>query len=153
MSEYQRGLDEGLLFPPRLSPGWVRYWSDFTRVFYHPRSVVQINDFTIGSSSTAFDRWTVGEELFEQIDRDVDILDRDLRLWAEECDNLRGIQVFGSCDDAWGGFGARYAERIRDEYGKIALWMWGIEGWQEVGSKVWSLNSRLGELNLPLTLQ
>lgn len=85
-----------------------------------------------------FDRWTVGEELFEQIDRDVDILDRDLRLWAEECDSLRGIQLFGCCDDAWGGFGARYAERIRDEYGKTALWIWGIEGWQEVGPKVWS---------------
>lgn len=83
-----------------------------------------------------FDRWTSGEELFQKIDRDVDILDRDLRLWAEECDSLQGIQIFGCCDDAWGGFGARYAERIRDEYGKTALWMWGIEGWQGGGPKV-----------------
>ena len=84
-----------------------------------------------------FDRWTSGEELFEEIDRDVDILDRDLRLWAEECDSLRAIQVFECADDAWGGFGARYAERIRDEYGKTALWVWGIEGGQEVGLKAW----------------
>ena len=96
---------------------------------------MQINDFALGSSLMPFDRWTSGEELFEEIDRDVDILDRDLRLWAEECDSLRAIQLFECCDDAWGGFGARYAERIRDEYGKTALWVWGIERGQEIGPK------------------
>lgn len=83
-----------------------------------------------------FESWTSGEELFQEVDRDADILDRDLRLWAEECDSLQGIQVFGCGDDAWGGFGAQYAEKIRDEYGKIALWVWGIEGGQEAGPKV-----------------
>lgn len=31
-------------------------------------------------------------------------------------------------DDVWGGFGFRYLERIRDEYGvKIVIWIWGLE--------------------------
>lgn len=81
-------------------------------------------------------RWADGEDLFEDMDRDVDLLDRDLRVWAEECDRIQGIQVFGGCDDAWGGFGARYVERIRDEFGKTALWVWGLEGGQEASLKV-----------------
>lgn len=83
-----------------------------------------------------FDKWASGEELFEEMDRAVDLLDRDLRVWAEECDHMQGIQMIGSCDDAWGGFGARYVDKIRDEFGKTALWVWAIEGGSETGSKV-----------------
>ena len=30
-------------------------------------------------------------------------------------------------DDAWGGFAAKYLERMRDEYGKTPLWVWGLQ--------------------------
>ena len=74
-----------------------------------------------------FEEWENGEELFMSIDRDVDLLDRDVRGWAEECDQMQGIQVYTSGDDAWGGFASRYVERLRDEFGKVALWTWGVE--------------------------
>lgn len=74
-----------------------------------------------------FEKWANGEELFMSMDRDADLLDRDVRVWAEECDQLQGIQVFTGGDDAWGGFASRYVERLRDEFGKMALWTWGIE--------------------------
>jgi len=64
------------------------------------------------------------------------LLDRDLRLWAEECDHMQGVEVFAGADDAWGGFAARYVERIRDEFGKVGIWVWGIEGGQGEGRKV-----------------
>ena len=83
-----------------------------------------------------FDQWVSGEELFEEMDRDADLLDRDFRLWAEECDGMQGIQFFVGCDDAWGGFGARYVERIRDEFGKTAIWAWGIESEHQASTKV-----------------
>ncbi|KAL8690066.1 MAG: hypothetical protein Q9218_004405 [Villophora microphyllina] len=126
-SEYQKALDEGLDEPPKLSTQSVRYWSDFTRVFYHPRSIVQVNDYELGSSILPFERWSSGEELFSKLDKDHDLLDRDVRPWAEECDQMQGIQIFASADDAWGGFSSRYVEALRDEYGKTSLWFWGLQ--------------------------
>lgn len=83
-----------------------------------------------------FEKWECGEELFSGMDREVDILDRDLRFWAEECDHMQGIQMLMSADDAWGGFAARYLERVRDEFGKLALWVWGVEAEYGMGQRV-----------------
>ena len=74
-----------------------------------------------------FEKWDNGEELYEQIDKDEGILDRDVRRWAEECDQMQGFQVYAGADDAWGGFGSKYVEGLRDEYGKVAIWFWGLE--------------------------
>ncbi|KAL8858180.1 MAG: hypothetical protein Q9178_005357 [Gyalolechia marmorata] len=126
-SAYQKALDEGLDQPPKLSPETVRYWSDFTRVFYHPRSIVQINDYELRSTIVPFAKWDSGEELFGKLDKDHDLLDRDIRPWAEECDQMQAIQIFASADDAWGGFASNYVESLRDEYGKTPLWFWGLE--------------------------
>lgn len=126
-SAYQQSLDTGIAPTAPLSTEMVRYWSDFNRVYYHPRSIVQLNDFELNSRLMPFERWEVGEELFANLDKEHDILDRDFRLWAEECDQLQGIQILTGADDAWGGFAGKYVERLRDEFGKGAIWVWGIE--------------------------
>jgi len=123
---YQQSLDAGLE-PPALSTGTVRYWSDFNRVFYHPRSVVQLNEYELNSTVQPFEKWTTGEDLFASLDKEHDILDRDLRPFAEESDQMQGIQLVTTIDDAWGGFASRYLERLRDEYGKLTLWTWGLQ--------------------------
>jgi len=74
-----------------------------------------------------FEAWNVGEELFSSLDKEHDLLDRDLRPFAEEADHMQGIQMIAEVDDAWGGFAARYIDRIRDEYGKTAITFWGVE--------------------------
>ncbi|KAL1627475.1 mtDNA inheritance, partitioning of the mitochondrial organelle [Diplodia seriata] len=51
----------------------------------------------------------------------------DLRPFIEECDQLQGLQVLSSVDDAWGGFSSRYVERLRDDFGKLPIWVWGLE--------------------------
>jgi hypothetical protein len=96
-SAYQQSLEEGL-DPPQLTTESVRYWSDFNRV-----------------------------DLFNSLDKEHDLLDRDLRVFAEEADHMQGIQVIAGVDDAWGGFAARYIDRIRDEYGKTTVYFWGLE--------------------------
>ncbi|KAL8806282.1 MAG: hypothetical protein Q9182_001429 [Xanthomendoza sp. 2 TL-2023] len=126
-SAYQKALDEGLDNPPKLNSQTVRYWSDFTRVFYHPRSIAQINDYELRSTIVPFEKWESGEELFSKLDKDHDLLDRDIRPWTEECDQLQAIQIFASADDAWGGFASKYIESLRDEYGKTSIWFWGLE--------------------------
>ncbi|KAL5364950.1 protein dml1 [Aspergillus floccosus] len=125
-SDYQKSLDSGVPAPP-LSTETVRYWSDYNRLFYHPRSIVQLNDYELNSRTMPFEDWNVGEDLFSDLDKEHDLLDRDVRPFAEECDQLRALQLFTGADDAWGGFAARYVDRLRDEYGKKAMWMWAIE--------------------------
>ena len=134
-SDYQVSLEEGST-PPQLSTETVRYWSDFNRVYYHPRSIVQINDYELGSTLMPFEKWENGEALFAGLDREVDLLDRDIRFFAEECDAMQGIQVFAGADDAWGGFAARYVESLRDDYGKSSIWIWGLEEEENKGQRV-----------------
>lgn len=110
-----------------MNPSTVRYWSDYSRVYYHPKSLIQLHDFELNSATQPFDRYGTGSELFETLDRDHDLLDRDFRPFTEECDMMQGIQVFTSLEDAWGGFSARYLEAVRDEYPKSCIWLWGVE--------------------------
>ncbi|KAI9849176.1 MAG: mtDNA inheritance, partitioning of the mitochondrial organelle [Sclerophora amabilis] len=125
-SPYQTSLNDSTE-PSILTPESVRYWSDFNRVFYHPRSIVQLMEYELHSSLMPFERWDVGEDLFSTLDKEHDLVDRDLRPFAEECDQLQGIQMMTGVDDAWGGFSARYLDRIRDEFGKTSTWVWGLE--------------------------
>jgi len=123
---YQKSLDAGLE-PPPLTTSAVRYWSDFNRVFYHPRSIVQLSEYELHSGIRPFDKWASGEELFAELEREHDLVDRDLRPFVEEADHMQGIQIFTGIDDAWGGFAARYLEQLRDEYGKLTIWTWGFQ--------------------------
>ena len=74
-----------------------------------------------------FEGWNVGEDLFSSLDKEHDLLDRDLRPFAEEADHMQGIQIIAGVDDAWGGFAARYVDRIRDEYGKMSVAFFALE--------------------------
>jgi hypothetical protein len=129
--DYQKSLDQGTA-APQLSSETVRFWSDYNRVFYHPRSIVQLNDFELNSNIMPFEEWGLGEELFNDLDKEHDLLDRDVRPFAEECDQLRALQIFTGSDDAWGGFAARYVDRLVDEYGKKAVLVWAIEDGKRV---------------------
>ncbi|KAH8653464.1 tubulin nucleotide-binding domain-like protein [Xylariales sp. PMI_506] len=125
-SAYQESLDTGAA-PPELTTSTVRYWSDFNRVYFHPRSIIQLNEYELNSSLRPFEKWGMGEELFSSLDKDHDILDRDLRPFVEEADHMQGLQIMTGIDDAWGGFAAKYLERLRDEYGKTPIWVWGLQ--------------------------
>ncbi|KAB5558146.1 tubulin domain-containing protein [Coniochaeta sp. 2T2.1] len=125
-SSYQQSLDAGLE-PPELTTSSVRYWSDFNRVYFHPRSIIQLNEFELNSSLVPFEKWATGQDLFNSLDKEHDIVDRDLRPFVEEADQMQGIQLFTSLDDAWGGFSSDYVERLRDEYGKTDIWVWGMQ--------------------------
>ncbi|KAH6849834.1 Misato segment II tubulin-like domain-containing protein [Chaetomium sp. MPI-CAGE-AT-0009] len=77
--------------PPRPTPATIRFFSDYARTFYHPRSVVPIHERDLGGAA-AFDRHAAGEDLFADLDREHDLLDRDLRPFVEEADCMQGVQ-------------------------------------------------------------
>lgn len=125
-SPYQQALDAGTELPA-LTNETVRFWSDYNHVYYHPKSVVQLHEYEVNSSLMPFERFATGEELFANLDREHDLLDRDLRPFLEECDHFQGLQIFSGTDDAWGGFTARYLERVADELGKCSRWVFALE--------------------------
>ena len=134
-SEYQHSLETGDSQPQQLTTETVRYWSDYSRIFYHPRSIIQLSEYDLNSSLLPFEKYETGEELFADIDREEDVLDRDLRLWVEECDQMQGIQLLTGADDAWAGFASKYMERLRDEFGKMSIWVWGFGEEQGKGQR------------------
>ncbi|KAI0014135.1 tubulin domain-containing protein [Xylariaceae sp. FL0662B] len=125
-SAYQESLDTGQA-PPELTTNTVRYWSDFNRVFFHPKSLIQLSEYDLNSTIRPFEKWHMGDELFASLDKEHDLLDRDLRPFVEEADQMQGVQIMTGIDDAWGGFAAKYMERLRDEYGKTPLWVFGVQ--------------------------
>ncbi|KAI1374648.1 tubulin nucleotide-binding domain-like protein [Hypoxylon crocopeplum] len=125
-SAFQESLDTDQA-PPELTTSTVRYWSDFNRVFFHPKSVIQLSEYELNSTVMPFEKWHMGEELFASLDKEHDLLDRDLRPFVEEADQMQGLHVMTGIDDAWGGFAARYMERLRDEYGKTPIWVFGVQ--------------------------
>jgi hypothetical protein len=125
-SEFQRNLEQGLP-TSQLTSRDVRYWSDFNRVFYHPRSVVQLQEYELYSQLMPFEDWHGGQDLFNSLHGDLGILDRDFRPFAEECDQMQGIQIFTGSDDAWGGFSGSYVDALRDDFGKATIWVWALE--------------------------
>ncbi|KAK2612958.1 mtDNA inheritance, partitioning of the mitochondrial organelle [Conoideocrella luteorostrata] len=125
-SAYQDSLD-AVTEPTPLTTSTVRYWSDFSRVYFHPKSLVQLYDFELHSSIRPFEKFAMGTELFTSLDKEHDIIDRDWRPFVEECDLMQGMQVFTTLDDAWGGFASSYLEELRDEFPKSCIWVWGAQ--------------------------
>ncbi|KAI9789555.1 MAG: mtDNA inheritance, partitioning of the mitochondrial organelle [Peltula sp. TS41687] len=123
---YQQSLEDNLQ-PPTLSTETVRYWSDFNRVFYHPKSILSLSQHEMNSSLRPIETWSAGEEMYTSLSKEHDPFDEDFRAFAEECDLLQGVQIITGADDCWGGFASRYVDRLRDEVGKVSLWVWGIE--------------------------
>ncbi|PKS12909.1 hypothetical protein jhhlp_000249 [Lomentospora prolificans] len=134
-SPYHAALEAGTV--PALTTASVRYWSDFTRPYFHPRSIVQLSDLEGTPAQSAgggtggaptLDSFEHGKELFKAVDAADDVLDGQLRAFVEECDLLQGMQVVVGGEDGWSGFGAGLLERVRDEYGKSCVWVWMPDG-------------------------
>ncbi|PHH73922.1 hypothetical protein CDD82_5195 [Ophiocordyceps australis] len=124
---YMQSLDDGVAELPNLTTAHVRYWSDYLHPHLHPRSIVSLHDVLLTSE---MDRFAAGSHLFSSLDAEHDLVDRDWRPFAEECDLLQGAQVMTALDDAWSGFAASYLEALRDEHPKMSIWVWALCGSQ-----------------------
>ncbi|KAI0261263.1 tubulin nucleotide-binding domain-like protein [Gloeopeniophorella convolvens] len=124
---YQLQLDEEVeedpAFPeaeesqpvPPLKRSDVRYWSDYNRVYYLPRSVHKLPD--PADWGTADGDWQGGKDAFSRYNSDNALMDDSFRLFVEECDTFQGLQL---CIDnaTFGSFADSLMTAFRDDFPK-----------------------------------
>ncbi|EGO28775.1 hypothetical protein SERLADRAFT_434675 [Serpula lacrymans var. lacrymans S7.9] len=93
----------------------IRYWSDFNRVFFSPRTVQMLPDVADWETTTG--DWSVGQETFRRFDEENGLMEESLRLFIEECDNFQGLQVIQDTS-TFGSFIGSMLSSFRDEYPK-----------------------------------
>lgn len=95
-----------------------RYWSDFNRVFYAPKSLHQIpGALTRMWTDSPDDVWGNGVKAFGRYDQDTGLMENSVRSFMEECDGLRGLQVMNDTS-FFGSFTYQFLEHFHDEHEK-----------------------------------
>ncbi|PWY99132.1 tubulin nucleotide-binding domain-like protein [Testicularia cyperi] len=113
-----------------------RFWSDFSRVYFHPKSLISVGGELLAPMSgsfnapddlddaqdgrTRFETFAHGASFLDELERDQDVLDTNLRWFTEDADLLQGFQYSIDSSTAFGGLGSTYLEHIVDEYPKVS---------------------------------
>ncbi|KAI0254442.1 tubulin domain-containing protein [Lactifluus subvellereus] len=133
--DYQTRLDEEVdedpaeappdhesLVPP-LRTSDVRYWSDYNRVYYLPRSIHKLPDLADWEAEDG--DWQGGKETFFRYNLDNALMDDSFRLFVEECDNFQGLQLFTD-NSSFGSFANALLTAFRDEFPKQPTLMFAV---------------------------
>ncbi|CAA7263931.1 unnamed protein product [Cyclocybe aegerita] len=94
----------------------VRYWSDFGRPSYLPRSLQRIPDSSVWGNGSV--NWNDGPEFFSRYNEEFELMDSAVRLLIEDCDNIQGIQVLNDAS-TFGSYMGSFFVSFRDEYLKL----------------------------------
>ncbi|KAH7886241.1 Misato segment II tubulin-like domain-containing protein [Phlebopus sp. FC_14] len=105
--------DEGMGVRPDVR---IRYWSDFSRVFFDPKSIQAVPD----ASGIIEGDWRTNRESFQRYDEDTELMDSSLRLLIENCDNFQGMQMTHDMP-TFGGFSHELLTSFRDEHPKATI--------------------------------
>ncbi|KAG1824274.1 Misato segment II tubulin-like domain-containing protein [Suillus variegatus] len=105
-------LEEGDL--ERTDPN-IRYWSDYSRVFFDRKSIQAIPD-ALESIEAG---WSVGQDLFQRYNEDTELMEGAFRLLVENCDNFQGLQMMHDTP-SFGGFSHAFLTSFRDEFLKAS---------------------------------
>ena len=114
----------------------MQFWSDYNRIYHHPRSITEINQYTYGDDLKKFGTFAQGQDVFadqelvwmvigSQIQKNMLMEDR-VRFFMEESDSPQGFQVFADVHDGFAGFASDFMEAIKDEYPKKSIFTMGM---------------------------
>ncbi|MCL7036653.1 hypothetical protein MKW94_022154 [Papaver nudicaule] len=96
----------------------VQFWTDFSKVHYHPKSLYEING--LATNANEFDNYGIGKDVFSEGLRGDEMSER-LRFFAEECDHIQGIQFVVDDSGGFSSVAANFLENIADDYTNIPL--------------------------------
>ncbi|KAF8846005.1 tubulin nucleotide-binding domain-like protein [Paxillus ammoniavirescens] len=94
----------------------IRYWSDFSRVSFDPKSIQAVPD----AFETVESNWSASQEIFRRYDEDTELMEGPLRLLIEDCHNFQGMQMIQDMS-TFGGFSSSFLTAFRDEYPKATI--------------------------------
>lgn len=154
---------------PRRTRRTHRFWSDYSRTFFHSKSLVSVggeltapmpgsynsSDPPSGSDGrTRFESFSQGASYYDELEAQQEVLDSNIRWFAEDADLLQGFQYTIDTSHAFGGLGAKYLENLVDEYPKVSHLVFGA-GWgntndvsEEEGNGAWETRlARIRRMN------
>ncbi|KAH7673524.1 Members of tubulin/FtsZ family domain-containing protein [Dioscorea alata] len=91
----------------------VQYWTDFSKVQYHPRSLFELHGSW--TNIQKFDNYGIGKDVLSEGSQVEEMSER-LRFFVEECDRIQGIQFVVDDSGGFSSVAATYLEDIADEY-------------------------------------
>ncbi|CAG8526737.1 2623_t:CDS:10 [Dentiscutata erythropus] len=109
----------------------VKMWSDFNRIYYHPKSINTISNYQFDDELMPFDVFSYGKNAYLSQQKEEDSFEENFRFFTEECDAIQGFQVLTNIIDGFGGFTCSFIERLREEYPKTPVISFGITDGQE----------------------
>lgn len=132
-NEYQKSLDQGKTDGSLLNTGNTKYWTDYNKLIYNPKSVITLPSYQhqydkFGSNynlpAQKFDTFSTGKDEFKSIE--VESMES-FRYWLEKCDFLQGLQIGTTIDDSWSGVTTSMIEVVQDEFfnNKENIWIYG----------------------------
>ncbi|KAJ3061441.1 Protein misato 1, partial [Quaeritorhiza haematococci] len=104
----------------------VSVWSDYNKMYYHPRTIVELSQYKHNDATNPFMSFVQGRDILRDSDMRDAILDDHLRYFIEECDAFQGFNVVTEYNTAFGGLASDLLVLIRDEMPKIAITTFGL---------------------------
>ncbi|KAG9003183.1 mtDNA inheritance, partitioning of the mitochondrial organelle [Tulasnella sp. JGI-2019a] len=115
-SEYSSQRQAGERSKTAETPQMVRYWSDYNRVYWSPRTMHPVYWGTSGAGAVR----STGKQMFDRIESETNVTEDSLRLFVEECDLLQGFQA--TIDTTtFGSFMISLLECMHEEYPKTPI--------------------------------
>ncbi|KAJ0963416.1 hypothetical protein J5N97_028538 [Dioscorea zingiberensis] len=91
----------------------VQYWTDFSKVQYHPRSLFELHGSW--ADLQKFDNYGIGKDILSE-GLQVEEMNERLRFFVEECDRIQGIQFIVDDSGGFSSVAATFLEDIADDY-------------------------------------
>ncbi|QLG70715.1 hypothetical protein HG535_0A06570 [Zygotorulaspora mrakii] len=134
-SQYQQALDSGSFPLPKLTTENTKYWSDYSKLVYSPRSFNILKDWYHDVcnpnkpdfeklETKKFDNFDVGYQEFNESYL-TDFFDGNFHSELEQCDTLQGFNLIMDMDSGWGGFTTALVQELRNELPKKTFFNWG----------------------------
>ncbi|KAK4584512.1 hypothetical protein RGQ29_022294 [Quercus rubra] len=100
----------------------VQYWTDFSKVHYHPQSLYEMSGLWVGVQE--FDSYGIGRDTSWALREEIS---ERLRFFVEECDHIQGFQFIVNDSGGFSSVGADFLENIADEYTNTPVLLYAVK--------------------------
>ncbi|CAN0842667.1 Protein misato homolog 1 [Linum grandiflorum] len=101
----------------------VQFWTDFSKVHYHPRSLYELSGLWV--NSLEFDNYGIGKDVYSEGSRGEEIGEK-LRFFTEESDHIQGFQFIADDSGGFAALSADLLESIADDYPYIPILLYTV---------------------------